>query len=183
MIPEDQFTASGSLWVPDLSEFTECLTRAPDSVTFIPSKRIGGAGPPTGTAPAYIGETFLDYTNDIVYEAVGTSTGTDWRPRDDQIAQQALGAGTGQTISPYGATSLTSDASVDETGTLGDGTFIGQIKTIVFTTDGGQDWDITISHHVTSDDELMTCSVAGQYARFWWDGDDWVTIDATCTFP
>jgi hypothetical protein len=100
------------------------------------------------------------------------------------FVEESLGGGQSQTISAFGASELTSDDdSTDETGTLGDGTYVGQTKTIVLTTDGGDDWDITISHHVTSDDEAMTCDAAGEYARFWWDGDDWVTIDATCTFP
>lgn len=97
---------------------------------------------------------------------------------------ESLGAGTGQTVIVNGTSELTSDDdSTDEEGTLGSGDFPGQIKTLRLVTDGGDDWDLTITNHETSDPEVATFDAADEYLVLLWSGTEWVTISNTCTFP
>ena len=60
-------------------------------------------------------------------------------------------------------------------GTLGDGTYDGQIKIIEMTVDGG-DYTLTVTNHITSPSEVFTFNDVGDYLILMWSGDDWVTI-------
>jgi hypothetical protein len=85
------------------------------------------------------------------------------------------------TITPY-----MGSASIDSSGgavsaTLGDGYFIGQIKTIVMT-DASHSSTVSITHHETSDPEVATFDAVDETGVFMWSGTEWITIFATCTF-
>lgn len=67
------------------------------------------------------------------------------------------------------------------TGTLPDGTKIGQRKTIVMT-DATASSTISVTHHETSDPEVGTFDAVGEVWILEWTGTAWVTIKATCTF-
>ena len=80
----------------------------------------------------------------------------------------------------YGASKLDSSSNkVDST--LGDGTSIGHIKTIVMT-EASNSSTVTIAHHQTSDPEVATFDAVDETGVFMWTGTEWITLFATCTF-
>ena len=66
-------------------------------------------------------------------------------------------------------------------GTLPDGTWIGQRKTIVMT-DATASSTVSCTHHVTSHPEIATFEAVGETWILEWTGAKWVTVYATCTF-
>jgi len=67
------------------------------------------------------------------------------------------------------------------TGTLPDGTKIGQRKTIVMT-DATASSTVSVTHHETSDPEVGTFDAVDEFWILEWMGTKWVTIKATCSF-
>ena len=67
------------------------------------------------------------------------------------------------------------------TGNLKDGSYIGQIVTIVMT-EATTSSTISIDKHQTSDPEVATFDAVDETGVFMWTGTEWVTIFATCTF-
>lgn len=67
------------------------------------------------------------------------------------------------------------------TGTLPDGIFPGQRKTIVMT-DATTSSTVTATHHVTSHPEIATFNAVDETWILEWTGTEWVTIYNTCTF-
>lgn len=65
--------------------------------------------------------------------------------------------------------------------TLGDGTYVGQIATIVMS-DSSNSSTVSITHHETSDPEVATFDEVDETGMFMWTGTEWTTIKATCTF-
>jgi len=66
--------------------------------------------------------------------------------------------------------------------TLGDGDFIGQIKTMVLATrPGTNDVTLTVTNHVTSDPEVFTFDAVDEALALLWTGTEWVTLYATAT--
>lgn len=63
------------------------------------------------------------------------------------------------------------------TGTFADGTVVGEIVTFVCKV-AGNNIDITVEHHVTSDPEVIQLNAAKDLVSLVWDGTDWVEIDA-----
>ena len=80
----------------------------------------------------------------------------------------------------YGATQIDSTSNAVN-GTLGSGTFVGQIKTIVMTNSSNSS-TISITNHETSDPEIATFDAVDETGVFLWSGTEWITIFATCTF-
>uniref|UniRef100_A0A6M3KBE5 Uncharacterized protein n=2 Tax=viral metagenome TaxID=1070528 RepID=A0A6M3KBE5_9ZZZZ len=62
------------------------------------------------------------------------------------------------------------------TGTLAAGTKTGQSVKFVCKT-SGNDIDITVSNHVTSDPEVIRLDTAKEWLELVWDGTDWVEVD------
>jgi len=62
------------------------------------------------------------------------------------------------------------------TGTLADGTKVGRSVKFVCKV-AGNDIDITIAHHVTSDPEVIRLDAAKELIELVWDGTDWVEVD------
>lgn len=94
-------------------------------------------------------------------------------------ATEALTAAS-PTLKVYGSSSLDSSSNAVD-GTLGSGTFIGQIKTIVMT-EASNSSTISVTNHQTSDPEVATFDAIDETGVFMWTGTEWVTIFATCTF-
>lgn len=68
-------------------------------------------------------------------------------------------------------------------GTLADGTRVGQRVKFVCKA-AGNDIDIEVSHHVTSDPEVIRLDAAKEWVELVWDGTDWVeTGGVGQTFP
>ena len=84
------------------------------------------------------------------------------------------------TLSPESATVIDSSGGA-VSGTLGNGTYIGQIKTIVMT-DATTSSTVSITNHQTSDPEVATFDAVDETGVFMWTGTEWITIFATCTF-
>lgn len=84
------------------------------------------------------------------------------------------------TLTVYGSSSIDSTSNAVD-GTLGSGTFIGQVKRIVMTNSSNSS-TISITNHQTSDPEIATFDAVDEYGVFEWSGTEWVTIFATCTF-
>jgi len=78
------------------------------------------------------------------------------------------------TLEPEGPTSFDTTSNAIAA-TLPDGEYIGQIKTVVLTTDGGNDVTLTVTHHLTSDPEVFTLQDAGDGLAFIWLGT-WHTL-------
>lgn len=83
-------------------------------------------------------------------------------------------------LTVYGSSVLDSSGGAI-TGTLGSGTFIGQIKVIVMT-DASTSSTISITNHQTSDPEVATFDAVDETGVFLWSGTEWITLFATCTF-
>jgi hypothetical protein len=60
-------------------------------------------------------------------------------------------------------------------GTMPDGQFPGQEKTIIMTVDGG-DYTLTVTHHLDGDAKTFTFSEAGAILKLIWNNTDWVTV-------
>ena len=84
------------------------------------------------------------------------------------------------TLLSYGATQMDSVGGAI-TGTLGSGSFVGQMKTIVMT-DSSTSSTVSITNHETSDPEVATFDAVDEALVLCWTGTEWVTIFATATF-
>jgi len=67
------------------------------------------------------------------------------------------------------------------TATLPDGLMPGDIK-VIRMSDATNSSTVTVTHHKTSDPEVGTFDATTDYWILAWSGDEWVTIDATCSF-
>jgi len=67
------------------------------------------------------------------------------------------------------------------TGNLKDGSYVGQIVTIVMTEETTSS-TISIDKHQTTDPEVATFDAIDETGVFMWTGTEWITIFATCTF-
>lgn len=61
-------------------------------------------------------------------------------------------------------------------------TGIGQTKLITMST-AGNNFDVSITHHETSDPEVARFDAADEYLFLVWTGTEWATVSNTCTFP
>lgn len=84
------------------------------------------------------------------------------------------------TLQSWGFTKIDSSGGAI-TGTLGSGSFIGQIKTIVMT-DATTSSTVSATNHETSDPEVATFDAVDETWILMWTGTEWITIKATCTF-
>ncbi len=116
-----------------------------------------GLGRAAANSPAVIG-------GGVTLQAWGTETLTAAAP----------------TLRHWGATILDSNLNAVD-GTLGSGTYIGQIKTIVMT-EASNSSTISITNHQTSDPEVATFNAVDETGVFLWSGTEWITLFATCTF-
>ena len=67
--------------------------------------------------------------------------------------------------------------------TLADGTVIGQMVTIACKV-AGNNIDISVEHHVTSDPEVIRLDTAKEWIDLLWDGTDWVEVEGNGqTYP
>jgi len=67
------------------------------------------------------------------------------------------------------------------TGTLADGTYVGQLKHISMQ-GAANSSTVSIAHHVTSDPEVATFDAVDEYLLLAWTGTEWETVKATATF-
>lgn len=70
------------------------------------------------------------------------------------------------------------DAAI--TATLGSGTYVGQIKTIVMTVAANAS-TVSVTNHVTSDPEIFTFDAVDEALVLVWTGTEWDTLKATAT--
>lgn len=107
--------------------------------------------------------------------------GQNYKEQESYVA--SYGAGTAQTVRIFPLSELTSNGdAAAETGALGDGLYKGQEVWISMAVDGGDAWELSITHHVTSDPEVATFDDAGDYLHLRWLGAEWMTVAGTCTF-
>lgn len=80
-------------------------------------------------------------------------------------------------------TTVLNSASGAITGALADGAAVGQRVRFVCKT-AGNNIDISVSHHVTSDPEVIRLDTALEYVELVWDGTDWVEVGGSGqTYP
>jgi hypothetical protein len=84
------------------------------------------------------------------------------------------------TLSSFGSTTLDSSGGAI-TGTLGSGSYVGQIK-VISMQDATASSTVSITNHQTSDPEVATFDAVDETGVFMWTGTEWITIFATCTF-
>ena len=84
----------------------------------------------------------------------------------------------------YGGCTYLIDTSADTIDpNLSDGTFIGDRVECVMKV-AGHNFDLTVSHHVTSDPEVIRLDAAKEWVELIWDGADWVeTSGIGQTYP
>jgi hypothetical protein len=91
----------------------------------------------------------------------------------------------GENLLTYGTTDLDSSGA-ELTYVLGSPTLgtaaVGTIKTITMST-AGNNGDITITNHETSDPEVARFDAADEYIVLVWTGTEWATVSNSCTFP
>ena len=83
-------------------------------------------------------------------------------------------------IVPGSVTIIDSNANAVD-GTLADDTVIGR-ETYLVMTDASNSSTISIAHHVTSDPEVATFNATDEVGIFRWNGTEYDTMYATCTF-
>ena len=87
----------------------------------------------------------------------------------------------GGTLAHYGTSYIvTGNDTVDDSGTLPDGVFVGQLKTITLMTDGGDDFPLTITN-AGGGLSPVDYDAAGDTAVYIWDGSDWRLNDGNVT--
>ena len=64
--------------------------------------------------------------------------------------------------------------------TLGDGAYIGQLKTIVMS-DASNSSTVSVTNHETSDPEVFTFDAVDEYLLLVWTGTEWATVSGTAT--
>lgn len=84
------------------------------------------------------------------------------------------------TLQQFGVTTIDSSGGA-VTGTLPDGSYIGQIKTIVMT-DATTSSTVSVTNHETNDPEVGTFDAVDEVWVLIWTGTEWATLKATCTF-
>ena len=84
------------------------------------------------------------------------------------------------TLQRFGSSYLDSSGGA-VTATLPDGLMPGDIK-VIRMSDATNSSTVTVTHHKTSDPEVGTFDATTDYWILAWSGDEWVTIDATCSF-
>ncbi|MCK4328800.1 right-handed parallel beta-helix repeat-containing protein [candidate division WOR-3 bacterium] len=90
-----------------------------------------------------------------------------------------------ETITTSGALSTCGGSKLDSSGgaitaTLANGSFVGQIKTIVMTNAAGAS-TVSVTHHETSDPEIGGFNAVDETWVLLFTGTEWVTLKATCT--
>jgi len=84
-------------------------------------------------------------------------------------------------VDPYGTTIVdTSGEAMDPN--LLDGTTVGQRCRIQMKT-AGNNFDLVIAHHVTSDPETVRLDTAEEWIECTWDGTDWIVTGSGHTYP
>lgn len=84
----------------------------------------------------------------------------------------------GAALATYGATILNASLGAI-TGTLADGTYIGQDKLIVMS-EGSNGCTVTVAHHETSDPEIFQFLTVDMYVKLVWTGTEWATVSYSC---
>jgi hypothetical protein len=85
----------------------------------------------------------------------------------------------GDTLTEYGASKIDSSSNKVDC-TLGSGTYVGQIKTVVMT-EASNASDLSVTNHVTSDPEVFTFDAVDEALVLCWTGTEWATIYSTAT--
>ena len=102
--------------------------------------------------------------------------GTPIREDIETIAPENAGTAT---LRNYGITSLDTTAGASGNLTLPDGSVLGQLKTIVLTTDGG-DATVEVTNHVDGGGgNSFVGADAGDFLVFIWNGTKWDTVKNT----
>jgi len=135
----------------------------------------GGTIKTTGNIGVWNHHTSLGALNlfGTEYETSAGIIGGDHKINDESAA------GT-YTLNSSGVTKLDSSAGAI-TGTVGDGSYIGQRKHIVMT-DATNSSTVSVTNHETSDPEVGTFNAVDEVWILEWSGSEWVTIKASCTF-
>lgn len=119
------------------------------------------------------------------FAVVGTNTQllNNWG-RGASTQYEELANATGFTLSGVITTRLKCDTA-NGTGTLGNGAFPGQLKTIFCgaANPGTYTWQVTITNHATSDPEVVQFDAVDEYILLIWTGTEWDTVSGTATFP
>ena len=120
--------------------------------------------------------------NYIANGSYDIGTGTKWKSNLDSVlaAVATTTAVLDATSKQYESVTLDSTAGAISM-TVGSGTYVGQILTIVMTNATASS-TVTITNHQTSDPEVATFDAVDETGVFMWTGTEWITIFATCTF-
>lgn len=123
----------------------------------------------TGDRNHLFGSSFYDITNKPVADS-GSYNRIDQSNEglEETITTDA------QTLNHWGVTHIDTTAGA-LAGTLPNGGYNGQIKTIRMTVDGG-DYTLTITRHDTSVPEVLTFDDVGDKACLIWNDNNWATI-------
>ena len=143
-------------------------------------------------------------TNQPGYQMIESSDGTAlfFFADDDGVFRQDTAAPTGNTSGEYldiihDVNNVTADlvtfagsdlyivdsSGAAVTGTLADGTIVGETVTFACKV-AGNNIDIAVEHHVTSDPETIRLDTALENVTLVWDGTDWTEINMTgATYP
>ena len=81
------------------------------------------------------------------------------------------------TLTSYGVSRLTTTGGTSGTITLPDGDLVGQMKTVILESDGG-DAVLSVTNHVTSAPEVFTAADATDILVLVWNGTKWATVHA-----
>jgi len=84
------------------------------------------------------------------------------------------------TLQRFGTSYLDSSGGA-VTATLPDGLMPGDVK-VIRMSDASNASTVSVTHHKTSNPEVGTFNATTDYWMLMWSGDEWVTVDATCSF-
>ena len=155
---------------------------------YLETHGVAGAGPGGADLETYIVSVDVDNdqfdVNDAPSRSVNPCTITMLNPTFVEFGE--VGRTNEETVTASGALTTYGASKLDSSGgaisaTLGSGTFIGQIKTIVMTNASNAS-TVSVANHETSDPEVGTFDAVDETWVLIWTGTEWATLKATCEF-
>lgn len=116
------------------------------------------------------------------FNSVGTAitdNGSNTRISVDNTSVDETITTDAQTLQHWGSTSINTTVGAIG-GTLGSGSFIGEVKTVIMTVDNG-DYTLSVTNHETSDPEAFVFANVDETLILMWSGTEWVTIKSSAT--
>lgn len=167
----EDIVVGGDLGVAGESTFADEVV-ADKSVTVTENVVAAQVLSPVFDTPTAVAMTLAETATSVTANPVGFVSDTTAVSTWVKPGEETLTEGTGQAITALYMTYLEAGDSGASTGTLEDGTVVGQLKKIWMTSTGGGTWEVTFSTIYT-----ITFTDQGEWILLRWNGVIWTTLD------